>query len=353
VWSFALLAALALGLYARPPAPPVPPGGGQVFPRVATAPDVRTLLGMLGVGSVVWYAVFIALPILLWLARRTDIEARGLGRLLLAAAGAIAVLVLASSFVQYAIVYNGAPSKPTFAEFVPDSLRRNLLPWLTLAGIVAAVESRRRAVRLAVERERLKSEVVTQRLVSLTSQLQPHFLFNTLQGISTLIHRDADAADEMLGRLADLLRDVLRDRDRVLVPLADEIRYARTYLEIASVRFADRLTYSIEVPPELDRASVPLFVLQPLLENALNHGIGSRIRGGNISVTAAARAGRMVIEISDDGAGLPSTFAERIGLANTRERLEASFGSDQRFSLVPRDGGGTTARIEVPIVAAK
>jgi LytS/YehU family sensor histidine kinase len=229
------------------------------------------------------------------------------------------------------------------------ALRGTLVPWVALVGIVAAVEARRRSVQSRVERERLRAQVAEQRLVALTGQLHPHFLFNTLQGISTLIHRDPNAADEMLGKLSDLLRDVLRHRDHVLVPLADEVRYARTLLEIAQLRFADRLAITVDVPNELQRASVPLFITQPLIENALAHGIGRQARGGSVRLSAARSDGVLTLTVEDDGAGLPAgSMREGIGLSNTRERLRASFGDSQRLTLQPRSGGGVVARIELP-----
>jgi two-component system LytT family sensor kinase len=225
-----------------------------------------------------------------------------------------------------------------------------LLPWIAVAGIVAAVEARRRGLQSIVERERLRAQVAEQRLVALTSQLHPHFLFNTLQGISTLIHRDAEAADEMLGKLSDLLRDLLRHRDSVLVPLTDELRYARTYLEIARMRFGERLEFEIEASPELHEPSVPLFILQPLVENALAHGVRPRAGPGRVTLKAWRRDGRLYMEVSDDGAGLPAgaPLREGIGLTNTRERLRASFGADHSFSLESAPGGGTVARIDIP-----
>ncbi|MGH7291897.1 MAG: sensor histidine kinase [Myxococcota bacterium] len=225
-----------------------------------------------------------------------------------------------------------------------------VLPGIAVTGIVVAIEARRRAIRARVERERLRAEVAEQRLVALTGQLHPHVLFNTLQGISTLIHRDPEAADEMLAKLSDLLRDLLRHRDRALVPLEDEIRYARTYLEIAHLRFADRLTFDIDVAAGLERSSVPLFILQPLVENALAHGIGPRAAGGRVSLKAWQSNGRLRMEVTDDGAGLPANGSMRdgIGLSNTRERLRAMFGTDHDFSLCPANGGGVVAHIEIP-----
>jgi sensor histidine kinase YesM len=200
-----------------------------------------------------------------------------------------------------------------------------------------------------LERERLRAEAAEQRLVALSSQLQPHFLFNTLQGISTLIHRDPQAADEMLTKLSDLLRDVLRDRDRTRVPLADEIRYARTWLEIAQIRFGHRLTFAIDAPDEVQHASVPLFLLQPLIENALKHGVGAQIRGGHIAIRATRLDDRLIIEVRDDGPGFGTTLTDRVGLGNTRERLQAAFPGDYRVSLGSADGStGAVVRIDIP-----
>ena len=324
---------------------------GRSLPRLpGPAPNFRTLLYMLGVGSVVWYAAMVALPFLLWGARRIDFERQGRARSIGVAVLVVSSLIAITSFAQFFAIYHGAPLRPGFGAYLPQALRQNVLPWVALAGIVIAVEARRRAVRSALAHERLRTQVAEQRLIALTGQLHPHFLFNTLQGISTLIHRDPEAADEMLAKLSDLLRDLLRHRDHVLVPLSDELRYARTYLEIAQLRFADRLSFEIDVAPALDQASVPLFILQPLVENALAHGIGGRTRGGRVVVNARRDAERLSLEVSDDGAGLTTsaTLREGIGLSNTRERLRASFGADQHFSLDSAEGGGAVARITIP-----
>jgi sensor histidine kinase YesM len=153
----------------------------------------------------------------------------------------------------------------------------------------------------------------------------------------------------MLGKLADLLRDVLRDRERVLVPLGEEMRYARTYLEIAKLRFADRLAYEIDVPVDIERGLVPLFILQPLVENALAHGIGARMRGGRIEITGYRKDDRLHLEVADDGEGVTSSpDGHGVGLSNTRERLKASFGEAQSFSL-ETTGGKTVAHIVMPL----
>ena len=340
--------ALALGLYARAPHVPGPTGGTRMLRRVAPAPpDLPTLLYQLGIGSIHWYAAAIGFPLLVWGARRLDTARLGRARSLAIAALAIALLVVATAVAQYIIDYR---TDVPLAAFLGEGIRRALLPWIALVGIVAALEWRRRAVRSQLEHERLRAEVAEQRLRALTGQLQPHFLFNTLQGISTLIHRDADAADEMLTKLGDLLRDLLRQRDQMLVPLADELRYARTYLEIAQLRFGGRLTFRIDVPDSLHATAVPLFILQPLLENALTHGIGRRARGGSILVHARRNAGRVELVVEDDGDGMPPGTARRdgIGLSNTRERLRATYGEDHGLEIGASAESGTVARLTLP-----
>ena len=322
-----------------------------MLPRLpGPAPDFPTLLSLLGVGSIVWYACAIALPVLVLAARRLDVEQVGRWRSLAIAMLVVIALIVLTSVIQYVVAYGDAPMRPGVGAYVPQALRQNVLPWIALAGIVMAVEARRRAVHARVERERLRAKVAEQRLIALTGQLHPHFLFNTLQGISTLIHRDPEAADDMLAKLSDLLRDLLRHRDHVLVPLADELRYTRTYLEIARLRFADRLQFRIDAAPALEGASVPLFILQPLVENALAHGIGGRTGGGAVVVSARRHGDRLQLEVSDDGAGLTTsaTRHEGIGLGNTRERLRASFGDDHEFDLVSGERGGAVARIDLP-----
>ena len=344
-------AAVALGIYAEPPLK-MPAGSmGRMLPRMPPAPpNVPALLDQLGVGSVIWYAGALALPLALWGVRRVDLVRAGRLRTVAASAAVVLSLALATVALEYGILFRGITRRPPVSTFFTATLPRHLLPWLALTGAVAAIEGRRRTLHGLIERERLRAEVAEQRLIALTGQLQPHFLFNTLQSISTLIHRDADAADEMLAKLGDLLRDVLRHRDRVVVALEDELRYARTYLEIARVRFADRLAFAIDVPPDLLQASVPLFILQPLIENALTHGIGARIRGGSIALTVSRQDDRLRIEVADDGGGLPlgGPPREGIGLSNTRERLRVSFGANQTLSLEPGRRGGVIARIEMP-----
>lgn len=346
-WGAFVLAAIALGMYAESPMLEMR-GSGRIAPRLpAPATDLPVLLYQLGVGSVTWFAAAAALPFMAWVARRIDLD-RQRNRAIAVVVMLLIGLVVASSTADYLLTFPSG-MRPPVRAYIPMAMRLHFLPWTAVLGGVAVFEARRRARIAAIERERLRAEAAEQRLVALSSQLQPHFLFNTLQGISTLIHRDPQAADDMLTRLSDLLRDVLRHRDRTRVPLGDEIRYARTYLEIAQIRFGQRLTFTIDVPDELQRASVPLFLLQPLIENALKHGTGAQIRGGHVAVRATRLRNRLHLQVQDDGPGFAPAPVVRVGLGNTRERLQAAFPNDHHISLGPPDSGsGAVVRIDIP-----
>ena len=304
---------------------------------------------MLGVGSVIWYAAIVSIPLLLLAARRIHPEKQNRSRVIAGAAFVFAILFLATASIEYFVMYGAAGARPPITAYLAVALRQDLLVWIAVAAIVGAAETARRTVQSRLERQQLRTQVAEQRLIALTGQLQPHFLFNTLQGISTLIHRDPDAADEMLSKLSDLLRDLLKHRDAALVTVEDELKYVRTYLDISKVRFADRLSFSIDADPSVMQATVPLFILQPLVENALNHGIGSRAQGGAISVRALTAGRQLVLEIEDNGGGLTERSGDGIGLTNTRERLLAMYGENQKFDILQNERGGVTARIEVPL----
>ena len=326
-------------------------GGGRTIQRTPAPPaDLPTLLHMLGVGSVVWYVAAVSLPLLVFGARRLDVERLGtLGTI--AIVGAVGVmLIVVTSVIEYSSTYAGLRHKPPIRAYALLALRQHVLPLATLIGGVAAVEARRRAIRSAMDRERLQAEVARQRLIALSGQLRPHFLFNTLQAISTLIRRDPEGADEMLTKLSELLSEVLRHRDSPFVRLEDEVRYARTWLEIAKVRFGERLDFEIDVPADLEDVMVPLFILQPLIENALSHGIGGRLQGGRVVLRASRAGSRLRLQVIDDGAGIQDAGTVRlgVGLSNTRERLQTSFGDDHGFSYRPLEGGGTIVTLEMP-----
>ena len=211
-------------------------------------------------------------------------------------------------------------------------------------------------VALQTERERsLRAEAAAHRaqLEALRYQINPHFLFNALNAVSTLVtERRNDEAARMLARVSDFLRLTLTAPVRDEVPLADEIDYVRQYLDIERVRFGDRLRVEVDVAAEAWEASVPAFVLQPLIENAVRYAVAPRESGGSI-VVEAARAGDLLrVSVIDDGPGMrdpaAGNGAGKIGLANTRDRLRQLYGDRGRLDLGPAAASGTRATIEIP-----
>ena len=189
------------------------------------------------------------------------------------------------------------------------------------------------------------------RLQALRYQLNPHFLFNTLNAISTLVvdRRNAEAG-KMIARLSDFLRLTLDRPDVEEVPLSDEIEFVRRYLEIEQVRFGDRLSVKIKVDDDAWSARVPTLLLQPLVENAIRHGVAPREEGGTVMIHAAALDGRLHLAIADDGPGMNGNgngSGNGIGLTNTRERLRQLYGGDFRFVILT--GSGVEAHIELPL----
>jgi sensor histidine kinase YesM len=198
----------------------------------------------------------------------------------------------------------------------------------------------------------LQQKLVEARLEALRMQLNPHFLFNTLHAVSALIHEDPNAADRVLARLSELLRLSLDQSKPQEVPLSEELAFLDRYLEIEQTRFADRLQVEKEVEPETERALVPYLILQPLVENAIRHGIEPREDTGRLAIRAHRSNGTLQLRVSDNGAGLPeekgTPLREGIGLSNTRSRLQHLYGDGYRLELVSAPGGGLEARIDIP-----
>lgn len=227
-----------------------------------------------------------------------------------------------------------------------------------VAAAHAAIYHRR-----SLERERraltAEARLAEARLIALQMQLNPHFLFNTLNAISGLVYTSPEAADEMICGLSELLRRVLAISERREVTLAEELDFVARYLAIQRIRFADRLDVQREVPPELHMALVPTLILQPLVENAILHGIALHAARGAVTVRARESDGRLLLSVHDktertDAPASPTgPGAERIGLRNTRERLAAMYGATARFKLAPAPEGGMSATIDLPLRFAK
>ena len=214
-------------------------------------------------------------------------------------------------------------------------------------------ERQAEAARLLTETTRLQAQLAEARLSALRMQLNPHFLFNTLHAVSALVERDPSGVRRIVARLSTLLRRALDDATPNLVPLRDELDFLRGYFDIQRVRFQDRLEIEETVPPALLDALVPNLILQPLAENAVEHGVSRLEDGaGRIEITARREADALVLTIRDNGPGLSDEpEGERdggVGLRNVRARLDALFGDAAHLALTPADGNGLIAMITLP-----
>jgi two-component system, LytTR family, sensor kinase len=228
-----------------------------------------------------------------------------------------------------------------------------LVYWV-IAGALQAYSYYGRYMTSELRLEKLEHSFAEARLNSLRMQLDPHFLFNALNTISSHVERDPKLTRRMIEHLGDLLRLSLESKDKQEVPLVEEMEFLDHYLAIQKIRFGAQLRIEVEVAPEVRLALVPSLTLQPLVENAIRHGISRRAGGGKITVHAAAVSGRLEIRVLDDGIGLPLGWALEtsagLGLSITRERIAGLHpNGDGRFEVLRREEGGTAVEIALPL----
>lgn len=257
----------------------------------------------------------------------------------------------------------GRPGPPgAFGVFLGFRAALDVLVYWSLVGACQAITNFQRSQ----ERERraveLEASLTNAKLQALRMQINPHFLFNTLNSISALIYTDPRAADEMLGDLSELLRRSLHSMEEQEIPLAQELEFIGAYLRIEQKRFGERLRLEQVVPDELTRALVPALILQPLVENAIRHGLEPRRGPGLISIEAKRENNRLHLIVRDDGRGLPAQDNNDsapdgmgrmgalggIGLSNTKARLQGLYGANQSFSLKNAAPHGCQADIYLP-----
>jgi len=207
--------------------------------------------------------------------------------------------------------------------------------------------------RIEMNLERHQQLLLKARMDALSSQINPHFLFNTLNTVSSLIRFDPDAARGVVLKLSNILRRLLRKHE-TFVPLREELQFIDDYLDIEVARFGrDNLEIVKQIDEEALEAFVPSMLLQPIVENCLKHGLAPKIDGGRIQLRTANRDGRLRIEIEDNGVGIseekmPHVYVEGIGLSNVRERLRVLYGADFRLEIESHTGQGTVIRIDIP-----
>jgi len=306
-----------------------------------------------------WYSWGLLTPAIFWLARRFPVD-RTLWRPFLLVHIPVSLAANAMHVSAWAVVrwLTDPVDGFSFFELLQAYFRGyfafNLLAyWAILGGAYTLTALRRlhdrelRGARLQARTSRLEAELSRARLAALTARLQPHFLYNTLHTISEIVHTSPGTAERMIVGLGDMLRAVtdLSGSDEVRV--SDELDLARAYLAIQQARFGDRLVAEIRADPSTLDATVPLLLIQPLVENAIRHGLDLHGRG-RLIVQVARSGSRLVIEIRDSGRGVVGHPTEGIGLGATRSRLLELYGDDHELTLERQATGGTLVRLDLP-----
>jgi signal transduction histidine kinase len=321
----------------------------------------QRFITLAGINFSFWYSWALLAPIVLWLSRRFVFE-RGRWRRSLATHIAASILLTAthvglSEFVNVQVIrYSWREPRLGWWARIESNIVMNVdwemaIYWAIIASSYAIGyyrEAQSRTLRAAT----LETQLAEAQLQALQRQLHPHFLFNTLNAISALMHRDVEAADQMLTRLSDLLRMALDQRAMQEVALKDELEFLAKYLEIEQARFGDRLTVRFDIDPITLDAQVPNLLLQPIVENSVRHGIAARIDSGVIEICARRADGRLELQVRDNGPGLPNAVSPQphkgVGLSTTRSRLEHLYGPEQRFEFSQPAGGGLVVTIAIP-----
>lgn len=306
-----------------------------------------------------WYLWPALTPLVLWLARRFRISGdRWLSSgLVHMASGTALALVEIAGAVELCLIA-GVPTRyPTFGHWYLAAIAgwfqfAFLVYWVMVVG-VHAIDHYRRLQHREVEAAELRSQVASAQLRALRMQLHPHFLFNTLHtiGVYAREHR-VDEAVDLIAELADLLRVSLDQGTDHEVLLRDELEFIARYLGIERKRFGDRLRVRLDAPPETARARVPAMILQPLVENAIRHGIAARPAAGLIEIEAQQADGMLHLRVRDDGPGFTLTdqdsSQQHVGLSNTRDRLSRLYGKRQRIEITNHVAGGAVVALSLP-----
>ncbi|MFL6450028.1 MAG: sensor histidine kinase [Bryobacteraceae bacterium] len=313
------------------------------------------------VSLTLWWSWGIVTPLILWTDRQIPVSSKQLARRVLAH-------LLPSLLVTCVYVYLLRAIRAAFGinewksvlsvRLLLDSLRSLFLwNWLNYWLILGAWQAYRyydHYIASELRLERLEKSFSEARLNALRMQLDPHFLFNALNTISSQVERDPKLARGMIEHLGDLLRLSLASKDRQEIPLAEEIAFLERYLAIQKIRFGDHLRIETQIAPEVKYASVPCLFVQPLVENAIRHGISRRASGGTVVVSAHRDGNRLDIRVIDDGVGLPKGWTLEnsggVGLSVTRQRVAALYPEGETgFAVNRRVTGGTEVEISLPL----
>jgi two-component system, LytTR family, sensor kinase len=307
-----------------------------------------------------WFIPALLVPAVVWAARRFPLDtghkwravaAHTAGAFTFAAAHFLGLMSVRLLLWPDAGKWSGA----TWAQFIQrrifDQLDWSLMVYAVIVGVSHAVAYYHEIQERKLKAAHLETRLMEARLKTLEAELHPHFLFNTLHAISTLVHRDPESADRMISRLSDLLRITFDRSGEPRVSLKEEMDFLQKYLDIEQTRFQDRLTVHVDVEAEALDGEVPRMILQPLVENAIKHGIAGRGGGDHVRISAGRDRDRLWMQVRDNGAGLQvrtlKALRTGVGLSNTRARLECLYGRHYRLEFSDKHGG-LSVLIEIP-----
>jgi two-component system LytT family sensor kinase len=308
-----------------------------------------------------WYSWALLTPGILWLARRFPFERESWLRsvpvhvagVFVCTLAHVSLVVLGRSAIYSTWGQSSGSWEMEFQRLFFQNFDWEMMTYWTIVVVSHALRYHYEAQDRRLRASQLETRLIEAQLQTLQRQLQPHFLFNTLNTISALMHRDVEAADAMLARLGDLLRLSFENLGVQEVSLEQELDFLRKYVGIEQARFRERLDVTFEVAPDALDCLVPNLLLQPLVENAIRHGIGPRIGPGHVLVRAAHAGSVLELEVRDDGVGVPaeklSDLEHGVGLSNTRSRLAHLYGDQHRFEVRRPVGGGLSVVIAIPV----
>lgn len=301
-------------------------------------------------------------PLVLWLGQRYPLERslwkRNLPLHFLSFIGIMCVHSLGAAWLFLKLRPFGQPERvvPFLTQWKGRLLGNSSFAIIIYGGILGAgyaVDYYRKYREREIQTSLLKAQLVEAQLQSLRMQLQPHFLFNTLNGIAGLVrNQENKAAVDMISGLSQLLRHALANSDRQEVTLREELDFLELYLDIEQMRFSDRLTVEMKIETDTLEALVPNLILQPLAENAIRHGIARRVSAGTVRISARTNSGLLQIEIADDGPGLQTKAdpeGSGIGMRNTRNRLKQLYGGEYTFAVRNREPRGALVTLTIPL----
>jgi two-component system, LytTR family, sensor kinase len=312
----------------------------------------------------VWLPWILATPLVIGLARRFPIHrgptVRGLAAHL--AAWIVISITVGAWSAGLQVLFNpwGHARAPAFWETWSTTqffqALNSLAAYVLILTITYLVDARDKVARQAAETARLGEELSNAQLAALRRQLEPHFMFNTLNSIAGLVRdKRNDAAVNMIVGLSELLRRASEDSHRPQVSLGEEAEYLQRYLDIQKLRLGERLRISVDIPADLLDAQAPSLLLQPLVENAIKHGVATRVAGGAVRVTAARQDGRLVLSVYNDGPGFPpdwQTDGAGVGLSNLRKRLCILYGDASELRMDRAGDDGVEVVVTLPLAQA-